>query len=128
MDRTKEIIQLRQEQKLSVHRIASLVGTSHPIVREVLTRNGLMKNTEARRITKPISSDHALIGQRLSAHRITVKGQSPAEAAVYLKMTTWRLTSIERGFTDLTLVDLQKIANYCGTDLQTLFGSIKRLA
>jgi hypothetical protein len=124
MSRDDEIIRLRTERKLSVERISTMVGASAPIVKEVLVKNGLM-DVKAERVKRPLSSDHALIGQKLSAHRITVAQHEPSQAAAALQMTTWRLTAIERGVMDLTLVDLQKIASYCQTQVANLLATLQ---
>jgi DNA-binding XRE family transcriptional regulator len=123
MSREKEICRMRVELKYSAQRIANQLGVSLPIVTMVLEENDLM-HIKSVRASRPLSPQHAMIGEKLSYHRLLVeKDLEPAKAATKIGFSTHRLTAIERGVTEITLIDLAKIAKYCGTQIQNLFVS-----
>ena len=101
----KDIGQIAREHGLSTRRIQQ-------ILKEMGIRNTRLKSsTEA----NPISKLHAKIGIRTYNHRYD-KFISVSDAAKMIGWSVQKLRRVEKGFVDITLLDMKDLALYLGVD------------
>jgi hypothetical protein len=107
---------------LPAPKLATKFGISIPQVRRILASLKVEKHPEAPKPTvedKVIDPAHLKLGNRLYAYRFNLLNDT-TQAAEALGWSIRKLRGIEQGFSEISLSDLQDMAEYMKTSVSEL--------
>lgn len=107
---------------LSASKLGTKFGLSIPQVRRILASQSAKKHPEAPKPSaedKVIDESHRKLGNRLYAYRFVLLNDT-TQAGEALGWSTKKLRSIEQGHSEITLADLQDMAEYMKTSISEL--------
>lgn len=110
---------------LNARELKDKYGVSIPLVYKVLAEQGATgpnapernKDLEKSRV---LSKAHVKLGLRLYEHRQFTVGETRISAALTFNWTSKKIALVEKGETELTLMELIKMANYMRLSLPEL--------
>lgn len=107
---------------LSASKLASKYGLSVPQIRRILSSKEAKRHPNAPKPTaedKVIDEAHQKLGNRLYAYRFKIMNDT-GQAAELLGWSVKKLRGIEQGISEITLADLQDMAEYMKTSISEL--------
>lgn len=108
----------KTERELSIE-----YGLGEKRIRQILEAENVRRRARRQdERDREISPLHAKIGVRLYDYRFRL-GQERGDVAEELGWSVHRVTYVEKGTHNLTLIDLQDLAAYIGCDMNTLTGA-----
>lgn len=102
-----------------IHELARSYGISERRVSQILKANEITRRPRASTDKKPLSAEHARIGLHLHKHRFE-RNLDPHTAANELGWSVIKLRKVEKGTTEVELLDLLDIAAYTEVDVGKL--------
>lgn len=111
---------------LSASKLATKFGISVPQVRRILASQEVKRHPDAPKPTnedKVIHTSHLKIGNRLYAFRFQ-KLNDVVQGAEALGWSVRKLRSIEQGFSEITLSDLQDMSEYMNLSISEITGNL----
>lgn len=102
-----------------IHELARTYGISERRVSQILYGQGIARRPRATSEKKPLSAEHARLGLHLYSHRFD-RGVEVYDAANELGWSVIKLRKVEKGTTDVELLDLLDIAAYTGVQIGEL--------
>lgn len=102
-----------------INELARSYGLSERRVSQILQANNIPRRPRPQGGKKPLSHEHARLGIHLYTHRFD-RGIELHDAANDLGWSTIHLRKVEKGTTNVELLDLMDIAAYTETELGQL--------
>lgn len=107
-------------------KLSTKFGLSIPTVRRILAEHKAVKDKDAPKPTpddKVIDPLHRKLGNKLYHYRFKLL-RDPAQAADALGWSVKKLRGIEQGTSEITLCDLQDMAEYMQTSISEMTGNL----
>lgn len=102
-----------------INELARSYGISERRVAQILRKQGVTLRARSLTEKKPLSAEHARIGMHLYNYRFD-RGIEPYEASLQIGWSMLKLRKVEKGVSELELLDLLDIAAYSGVELGEL--------
>lgn len=102
-----------------INELARSYGISERRVSQILYQNDITRRPRAASEKKPLSAEHARLGLHLYTHRFE-RGVEVYDAANELGWSVIKLRKVEKGTTEVELLDLLDIAAYTGVQIGEL--------
>ncbi len=111
---------------LSAQKLAINYNLSVPTIRRIIAAKGLKKGTPLMGEVgfKILDETHRVLGMKLYFHRTIKKFQDTVKAGDELGWSSKKLRNIEQGYSLLTILDLQAMANYLNTSLSLMLADV----
>lgn len=102
-----------------IHELSRSYGISERRVSQILREHGVPRRARLGFEKKPLSAEHARIGLHLHKFRFS-RHRDPHTAANELGWSVIKLRKVEKGTTDVELLDLLDIAAYTEISIEKL--------
>lgn len=107
------------QEGMEINELARSYGLSERRVSQILRANNIVRRPRVAADKKPLSAEHARIGLHLHKYRFE-RNLDPHTAATELGWSVIKLRKVEKGTTEVELLDLLDIAAYTEVNIGKL--------